>query len=357
MADVFLCKLDKDANFEWVKSFGGFDYSHGTGVKADALGNVYFTGIFLGSMDFDSGPGTLDIGSKGRGDFFVSKFDKDGNQQWVHTFGSSSENDEVTSLAVDGSNNIYLAGYFSGLLDFDPGTTVSNLSPVGENNNFLLKLDANGAYEWAINAVGSSLTIGPNDGVYLTGKFKNEFDFDPSENNAVFNSEGAYDVAISKYEATGKYLWALTFGGEGYDSGQNIDANQFGNFTVSGSFNGNVNFNAEAESLEASSELNDIFIYRFQDEYTDEEGEEEEEEEDEVIIKIAPNPTDGLINITFEKEPIQSIVVTDINGKVVYSMENIDQNTFSFNLDSSTGLYFLKIKTATERKVLKLMRR
>lgn len=361
-ADVFICKLDKNFNFQWVKSYGGYDYSQGTEVKTDSNGNVYFAGIFLGTIDFDPESGTLDITSKGRGDFFVTKFNQDGVQEWVQTFGSSNENDEVTSIEIDSNNNIYLAGFFSGTIDFDPAESVSNLSPVNENNNFLLKLDTYGKFEWVINAVGRSISIGPNNEIYLAGKFKQEFDFDSSEANANFLSNGEYDIAVSKYNSDGNYLWAITFGSEGNDYGYNIDTNKSGDVIVNGAFKGLVYF-SETESLESEGESNDIFVYKFNDKLPEDEDNENDEDQDEheelgnLKIKIAPNPTYDFVNILNELETIKSVIVIDNNGKIVYSKDNINLNNFSFNLDKASGIYFIKIQTGKEIKTLKLIKK
>ncbi|MEO6454816.1 MAG: SBBP repeat-containing protein, partial [Ginsengibacter sp.] len=42
----------------WATRLGGADYDRGRSIAVDATGNVYTTGEFRGTADFDPGPGT-----------------------------------------------------------------------------------------------------------------------------------------------------------------------------------------------------------------------------------------------------------------------------------------------------------
>jgi hypothetical protein len=46
---------------------------------------------------------------------------------WAARFGSTNF-DNGEQVAVDGSGNVYLTGYFRDTVDFDPGPGMSNLS-------------------------------------------------------------------------------------------------------------------------------------------------------------------------------------------------------------------------------------
>jgi hypothetical protein len=58
---------------------GGTNVDQGIDVALDSAGNVYTTGFFLGTVDFDPGAGTFNLTSAGSGDLFVSKLDASGN--------------------------------------------------------------------------------------------------------------------------------------------------------------------------------------------------------------------------------------------------------------------------------------
>lgn len=352
-ADIFICKLDSETNLQWVRSFGGYDYSEGVSVTIDRFGNVYFTGTFFGTVDFDPGEGVSNVTSKGRSDFFVSKFDTNGNIKWVHTFGSSIENDIPTYIDADSYGNVYLSGYFSGTMDFDSSEEVAELTPTAETNNFLLKIDPNGFYRWAINTPGQSFTIDAEDNIYTTGRFKGTFDFDRGESTHEFSSNGENDISITKYSSNSTYLWTTTFGGLDYDSGNYISSNDIGNIIYTGKFSGTVDFgdSTVVENLSSQGE-NAIFINKLN--YPIPEIEEKPENKN---FKIYPNPTTGLVNIDFEELIIPTIIVTDVNGRKVYEQNNISENPYSFTLNGASGIYFIKIIIDEVSQVIKVMKK
>src|SRR5438552_2041239 len=96
---------------------GGPGDDQGTAIAVDAAGNVYATGGFSGTVDFDPGPGVFNLTSAGGYDAFVSKLDGAGNFVWARALGSST--DDGNGIAVDGAGNVYTTGAFQGTADFD----------------------------------------------------------------------------------------------------------------------------------------------------------------------------------------------------------------------------------------------
>ena len=89
--DIFISKLDSSGNFVWAKSLGGTGYDVSYGIALDSGGNVYTTGSFSGTVDFDPGAGTFNLTSAGTGDIFVSKLDSNGNFVWARSLGGTSD--------------------------------------------------------------------------------------------------------------------------------------------------------------------------------------------------------------------------------------------------------------------------
>jgi len=79
--DIFVQKLDASGNFLWAKAFGGSASDFGRSIAVDASGNVYTTGNFRGTVDFDSGVGTANLSAVGSRDIFIQKLDASGNFQ------------------------------------------------------------------------------------------------------------------------------------------------------------------------------------------------------------------------------------------------------------------------------------
>ena len=63
--DVFVSKLDSAGDLVWAKNFGGTEYAKGFSVAVDSSGNVYTSGEFEGTVDFDPGAGTANLTSSG----------------------------------------------------------------------------------------------------------------------------------------------------------------------------------------------------------------------------------------------------------------------------------------------------
>ena len=89
--------------------FGSSEYDEGQSVTVDSSGNVYTTGKFKGTVDFDPGAETTNLTSNGNFDVFVSKLDSSGNLVWAKSFGGTNE-DQSESVAVDSSGNVYTTG-------------------------------------------------------------------------------------------------------------------------------------------------------------------------------------------------------------------------------------------------------
>ncbi|MBK8848054.1 MAG: T9SS type A sorting domain-containing protein [Bacteroidetes bacterium] len=132
-------------NWQWAKQVGGSaqqSYDHGN-VKTDGT-NFYLYGTFSGVMQLQSGT----FNSNGVSDFFIIKYDNNGNEQWVKTFGgynSSSQGENISALYDSVSNCIYLTGTFQGSMSLGGSNLVSN----GYGRNFLAKMDLTGTVLWA----------------------------------------------------------------------------------------------------------------------------------------------------------------------------------------------------------------
>ena len=69
------------------------------------------------------------------GSLFVTAGLNAQNYQWAKSFSNS--NGFPTSILTDATGNVYTAGHFSAVTDFDPGTGVTNLTPLGSSDCFI----------------------------------------------------------------------------------------------------------------------------------------------------------------------------------------------------------------------------
>lgn len=269
-ADVFILKLDANANYQWAKRIGGNSaqmecYS----MDMDSVGNIYLTGAYNGTVDFNPDLGIYNLTSSGYKDIFVCKLDSNGVFIWARSIGESINDQEANSVSCDHHGNVLVTGQFKGTVDFDPGTGVSNLTAVSNLSTdiYILKLDKNGNYKWARsfgNAngdFGNCIEVDAMDNVYSTGLFTGTVDFDPS--TAVYNltqpasnSSGAY---VSKLDSNGFFLFAKQFSGNATVEGKSLILDQNNNIFTSGEFWGTADFDPGIGVLNITS-TNDLYF-------------------------------------------------------------------------------------------------
>ena len=149
LCSVFLLALPtRSQTLSWARQIGGTLNDEGYAVAVDASGNVYTTGYFNGTVDFDPGPGTANLTSNGAEDIFITKMNASGNIVWAKNMGGATA-EYGRSIAVDASGNIYCTGSFTGTGDFDPGPSTYNLTSAGSSDIFICKLSSSGDLLWA----------------------------------------------------------------------------------------------------------------------------------------------------------------------------------------------------------------
>jgi len=266
--DIFIQKLDANGNLIWVKQMGGTGSDYGYSITTDANGNVYTTGYFSGTVDFDPGAGTTNLTSAGNIDIFIQKLDANGNLLWVKQMGGIG-NDSGNTITTDANGNVYTTGHFQVIVDFDPGVGTTNLTSAGLSDIFIQKLDANGNLLWVKRIGGSnedgasSIITDANGNVYTTGYFQSTVDFDPGVGTTNLMSAGLTDIFIQKLDANGNLLWAKQMGGTGADFGESITPDSNGNVYTTGVFSSTVDFDPGVGTTNLmSAGLTDIFIQK-----------------------------------------------------------------------------------------------
>ncbi len=136
--DIYILKLDSNANFVWGTSIGGPYTEHANGIETDKLGNIYLSGFFIDSVDFDPGSGIHNLNAINT-DVFILKLNGDGLFQWVRQFESISTVKSY-SIFVDDSAYIYTTGYYYDTTDFDPDTGYYELTSFGDYDAFVYKM-------------------------------------------------------------------------------------------------------------------------------------------------------------------------------------------------------------------------
>ena len=427
--DIFVCKLDPSGNFIWAKKMGGTSWDQAYSIAVDNSGNVYTTGFFSETVDFDPGPGTFNLSSNGSYDIFISKLDSAGDLVWAKGIGGT-QHDQANSISVDAFENVYTTGRFENTVDFDPGISTFTLNSTGDSDIFLSKLDASGSFSWAKKMggvdsdIGYSIALDRSGNVYSTGFFTGTADFDPGTGvfNLISNGNLLFDIFISKLDSSGKFIWSKGIGGKGLDLGGNIFIDPSKNIYLTGLFEDTVDFypGSNTSNLVAVGEY-DIFISKWSQCNTNTiitknedslvanqqgaayqwlncdssfkkiNGATESffnpiengfyaceitlnscvdtsnciqviinsipEELLQLGIKIYPNPVIDFLSIEVEQaKPSTRISIRDVKGQVVYTNENVKAGKTQIDASHwAKGLYFVRIIEKDFNKSIKII--
>ena len=185
--DIFISKIDINGNFIWSKNIGGSNSEYATSVQVDTLGNVYTSGYFYSTVDFDPGASAHYLTSTmGGSDSYVLKLDVNGNFVWVNQIVVSSASSQCKASAIDTEGNIYITG---GSVF---GVFISKLNPNG-TNMLLDYYNGNGTVFEAL-----SICLDPSENIYVTGQFNYQVSFNNWEASSILDCPSVEDAFICK---------------------------------------------------------------------------------------------------------------------------------------------------------------
>jgi hypothetical protein len=283
----FVLKLSTNGNFIWEKDLVGYiPYSS----AADPTGNIYTTGNFTGTVDFDPGPGVFYLypsvppNQTGgpRDQIYLSKLDANGNFIWAKQFeGQGNQYYTTTSfqIALGTSGNIITAGSFAGKYDFDPGNGTFYLQSVAVGSTYIVNLDGNGNFVWAkqlkadtnSHVYPSDIDIDRSGNIVIQGGLQGSADFDPDD-NSVYTLSNTHLLTISfpyynsffcKLNQAGGFIWARQIG-DGYLNNNYVDfasiaLDSSGDVYACGEFFGTIDFDPGSGIFNLSTSLPSAF--------------------------------------------------------------------------------------------------
>ncbi len=178
-----IASYNLDGSSRWAETIGGL----ANAITADPAGNILVTGSFSGTTNFDPGPGVYNLtGSDSGTDIFALKLDQSGNFLWAKGMlqtSSTSNGNYGSSVSTDPAGNVYLAGAYSGTVNFDPGSGSFTLTPPIDANEypsgFVMKLDSSGNFSWAEapgdNVFSDNVTVDSSGQVFVSGTIHAKF--------------------------------------------------------------------------------------------------------------------------------------------------------------------------------------
>jgi len=249
--DVFVAKLNTNGDWQWAVHAGGPSQDKGFGIDVDSRGNTYVTGFFAGNALF----GSSKLTSYGNHDVFVAKLNTNGDWQWA-VRGGGTDSDYSRNVCVGPSGNIYVIGDFQGIASF--GSTT--LTSIGYQDVFVTEVNCTGEFRWAVRAGGIYCDIGWDCRVDSSGKIHvtGEFSDIASFGSTTLTSSGYQDVFVAKMNKNGTWQWAVRGGGGGADSGYSICVDASGNPYITGIFIRTASFGST--TLTSSMSSYDVFV-------------------------------------------------------------------------------------------------
>jgi len=192
--DIFLSKLDTNGDFQWARTWGWILGDEGRSVSIDVSGNSFCTGRFSGTVDFDPGPGTDNKNAGNGSALYLTKYNAQGDYIWTVVYGTGLAAAVGYGIALDDSDNIFVAGLYSQTINTVP------------YNAFVGKWDDGGNLLWARDWGQSAaidfafgVDVHPNGNSYVTGFFQGTVDFDPGSGADNHVSNGDRDIFVTKF--------------------------------------------------------------------------------------------------------------------------------------------------------------
>lgn len=190
-ADLYLARLNPaDGSNVWSDNFGDSDDQYPSDLFIDSSGGLLLTGYFHGGITFDR-----PLTSAGGADAFIARLLVDGQTLWSAAFGDSGTQ-VAKAVHTDSFNNICIAGYFNGEINFG-GDNFVNAS---DGAVFMAMFASGGEHQWskAWGATGdnspASIALSGDNRVTMTGILDGPMYFDPL--SGLFNSGGSRDIFL-----------------------------------------------------------------------------------------------------------------------------------------------------------------
>ena len=188
---------------------------------------------------------------------------------WARSI-QSTNSVRCQDLAVDAAGGVYAVGVFTGTVDFDPGpgsheligsgSSLSGFAAITGGKAFVLKLDAEGAFEWVRvvdcgrgSSVGQSIALAPDGGVIAVGGFSGRAVItDDDQEVELLSEQGLYhagDTFAVKFSAEGRIEWASMLGGVLNKSPTGLAVDAKGNSVIVGTFRETPSYGHRPDAL------------------------------------------------------------------------------------------------------------
>jgi hypothetical protein len=247
----FVSKFNSSGVYQYSRIIDGTGNDQVRGVACDSSGNMYIVGSYTEGNptikdEADVPLGTLPETIGGAG--FVSKFDSSGVYQYSRIVDGdiSFIFDEITSITCDSSENVYIAGFYSGgatikdEVEFPLGT----LPFVEGRGGFVSKFDSSGVYQYSriiflnFNDEITNVTCDSSGNVYFAGYYSGTPTIKDEAEVPLGTLPTASNFAgfISKFDNSGVYQYSRIIDSAGFNQVRGVACDSSGNMYIAGSY-------------------------------------------------------------------------------------------------------------------------
>ncbi|MGA2911625.1 MAG: LysM peptidoglycan-binding domain-containing protein [Candidatus Levyibacteriota bacterium] len=196
--DLYLSEYDASGNYVLTYIIGGTGDESAESLAIDNNSNVYYSGGFNNTVNFDPTGGTDSQTATLPGQRFLSKLNSDGSYGWTLIWNSNTL--DINKIAFDQNNLMYLVGISAGTINYDPIGATDNQTGFGGNDAFMTVINPDKTYDYTY------VWGGTDDEKALDGSFD-------SLNN--FYIAGSTQSLSVNFDPTGQTDFPVTFtGGE-----------------------------------------------------------------------------------------------------------------------------------------------
>jgi hypothetical protein len=323
--DFFIQKLDNAGNITWTKTFGDAGYDYAIDVSVDASGNIYTTGEFGGTVDFDGGPGIYNLSSAWYMNMFIYKMDASGNFVWAEAL--NGDNHTIGRKIIVTGQALYVTGDSQGNADMAPGPGVVTVStPINDYAVVFLKLNECGTYSVLNQSACGSFTWQGNT-YSATGQYS-----DTLSNVAGCDSVAYLNLTMNDPDTTVSITLSDLISNQSGATYQWLDCNN-GNAPIPGenaqtytpALPGDYAVIVTFSGCTDTTMCHTMVITGIPENFSE-------------MHKIFPNPNNG--NFSVASSINENLVLVNSLGQVIQSLQ-LNGNTKVEIKDLENGIYFL----------------
>jgi Secretion system C-terminal sorting domain len=252
--------LAQTPSYKWAKALGASTNSVvlPQGMATDKFDNIFTTGVFSDTVDFDPGPGVQQLVVGTFANLFVTKLDKNGNYKWAKQIGEN-KGAQGEDICTDSSGNCIVIGNLTDTIDSDPGPGVAKLNCPPSTclaHSMIIKLDSLGNFMWSkqleVNSTDSmhyvfalNVMSDKRENIVISGYFNGTIDFDPGAGTVLKSNLVGASLFILTLDKYGNFKHIKTIGNVNLPDviySFAIAHDKYNNVMLTGSFTGEMDF-------------------------------------------------------------------------------------------------------------------